>query len=1113
MRMKLFVSRRMAGGLLALSIWLSLLIPPMGVASVAIAADPLAATGQWAPVIDWQIFGKHMVLLPNGKVLAWPTGQDAFLWDPATQTKIAVPATFGDLHCAAQTLLPDGRVIVAGGVIVSPHDGITVTAIFDPATNLWTNAQPMHYPRWYGTTTTLPDGRILATSGDMPGGDRANIPEIYDVATNTWTLMPASATKDLGLYPQMFVLPNGKIFKAGASANTALLDMTTGVWTNGPANAFGSSGYAESSAMYAPGKIIRSGGGDPAIANTAIVDMNVVGAQWKQTSPMHFPRRRHNMVILADGEVMAVGGTRAADDLGDGLTTGAVYEGEIWNPATEQWTVVPRMINDRMYHSAAMLLPDGRVLTAGGEFNGRKNAEIYSPPYLFMGARPVITSVPATVGYGADFSIGVTTDGSAITSVALIDLSAVTHAFDHNQRYVPLTFSQAGNTLSATAPPNGNYAPPGYYMLVVKDSKGVPSVAKFVRVDSTANLTPGTLTGKITDSATGNPIQGATVSYAGGSTTSAANGTYTLANVMPGEVLVTVSKAGYATISRTQAVAGGATVTLDVALAPPGTISGKVISSVDNAGIAGAIVTYSGGTITTNASGDFTIANLPAGNQTLVAAADGYNSSPEQVINVPANGTATANIALTPKPTYLAGEVRDRVTTETIAGVTISAGGVSTTTDAFGRYQLFVPPGTYNVSASKAGYTTAVNVGAIITFGTYTAIDFTLDSSNPPLTFGVVADTYTSSTAPTQNFGTGVDVRSISGTGANLKSDAFFQFNVTGLIRPTQSAKLRLYVTNESNQGVALYSVANTYKDTATPWTELGLNYGNAPLISGTPLGSGGVVAGNTWVEFDVTAALAGNGVYSFGLRAASTNNDLRYSSKEGPVGDRPQLVLQQVAPSVLDAFVPTKGLTGIEVTITGIGFTGATSVAFGGVPAVTFTVDSDTQIRAVVPAGAVTGKITITTNMGIVTSLANYQVTALPTVTSFNPTWGQPGTEVTITGNGFTGATSVRIGDLLASSFTIDSDTQIRAVVPVDAVNGKVAVITGNGTATSAANFVVSPAAAPLHRVYLPLQVGGGGANVASARTSTMALYKAFGSDWRASGNVQTFICALDLQ
>src|SRR5690349_12935380 len=80
MRMMSFASRRMASLLLALPLWLSLFIPPLGVAANApAAADPLAATGQWGSVIDWQIFGKHMALLPNGKVLAWPTGQDAFL--------------------------------------------------------------------------------------------------------------------------------------------------------------------------------------------------------------------------------------------------------------------------------------------------------------------------------------------------------------------------------------------------------------------------------------------------------------------------------------------------------------------------------------------------------------------------------------------------------------------------------------------------------------------------------------------------------------------------------------------------------------------------------------------------------------------------------------------------------------------------------------------------------------------------------------------------------------------------------------------------------------------------------------------------------------------------
>jgi hypothetical protein len=214
--------------------------------------------------------------------------------------------------------------------------------------------------------------------------------------------------------------------------------------------------------------------------------MTAATPQWKQISPMNIPRRRHNLVILANGEVMAIGGTRAADELGDGVTTGAVYEGEIWNPTTEQWTLLPRMSMDRMYHSSALLLPDGRVLTAGGENLGRMNAQIYSPPYLFKGQRPTITSQPGVAAYGVGFSMAVGTDGSSIESVALIRPAAVTHAFDQNQRYVPLTFSQSGNILSVDAPPNANYAPPGYYMLVVTDSKGVPSVASWARVDSTA---------------------------------------------------------------------------------------------------------------------------------------------------------------------------------------------------------------------------------------------------------------------------------------------------------------------------------------------------------------------------------------------------------------------------------------------------------------------------------------------------------------------------------------------------------------------------------------------------------------------------------------------------
>ncbi len=400
----------------------------------------------------------------------------------------------------------------------------------------------------------------------------------------------------MGLYPFMFVLPNGKVYNAGTKDKTYLLDTTTGVWTPGPTNAFGSSGYAESGAMYEPGKIIRSGGGDPSIPNAATIDMTVASPSWTQISPMNIPRRRHNMVILADGEVMAVGGTRTGDDL-----SGAVYEGEIWNPATGQWTLTSPMTYDRMYHSAALLLPDGSVLTSGGENEGREKAQIYKPPYLFKGPRPTITAAPSVAPTVRLLMSSTNRPATDIVSVALMRPAAVTHAFDQNQRYVPLAFSRSGSTLSATAPLNGNIAPPGYYMLIVKDSNGVPSVASCVRVDSAANLSPGSITGHVRDG-NGNPIVGATVAYDGGGPALTNNsGEYTINSIMPGQQHITASRSGFATISKVVLVEGNKASTLDFTLTPPGNVSGTVTDSESGDPIEGATILHEGGTsVTTN---------------------------------------------------------------------------------------------------------------------------------------------------------------------------------------------------------------------------------------------------------------------------------------------------------------------------------------------------------------------------------------------------------------------------------------------------------------------------------------------------------------------------------
>jgi hypothetical protein len=438
--------------------------------------------GEWGPVQPWPDQATHMTVLHTGKVL-WFRGDTppwtSYLWDPVTDV-LEERLTANNTFCAGHATLADGRAIVIGGTVDEPLGGLSDTILFDPISETWSNAASMAFSRWYPTATLLPDGRVLSVSGVQvfEPYEKANIPEIYDPDTDAWTQLPG-AELNLTLYPFNFVLPSGKIVSAGpATQFTRTLDLDSQLWQTVATSNFVSTGG--SAVMYAPGKILKTGGVSSDVVSTEVLDMTVQPLVWRVLDADDFPRRELDLVILPDGTVLSVGGSV------DGRSSPecAIHAPAIWDPDTELWTTMASHSASRVYHSTAVLLPDGRVLTAGGEnrhIDGEDNYEIYSPPYLFQGPRPTVAFVPDSVDYMETFQVS-TLDAGTIDSVAFVRPSSVTHKFDQNQRYVSLSFQDKGTYLEVTAPANANLAPPGYYMMFLVNGSGSPSHAEFVRL-------------------------------------------------------------------------------------------------------------------------------------------------------------------------------------------------------------------------------------------------------------------------------------------------------------------------------------------------------------------------------------------------------------------------------------------------------------------------------------------------------------------------------------------------------------------------------------------------------------------------------------------------------
>jgi len=479
------------------------------------AAEPSlgqpAQFGQWSDVISWPLIAVHANLLPNGKVLSWDATPDDFdndyhttdsfitrvsVWDPVSNRHSpTINDTNGDLFCAGSAQLWDGRVLFSGGD--SGTDGavgpLSNTNIYDPITNTWSEAANMATPRWYSSIAALANGEMLTYGGAYQPSPAAEVFQFNE----TWRpLGIPAADADLSAYRWLQATPDGKVMSFGPRNVLETIDTGgNGVLVRGPQrDRFPERRYG-SYAMYDIGKVLISGGtikdgGAPSFTSSVIVD--TATRQTTDTSDMTHGRTQHNLTILADGAVLATGGN--TDGAAFISTSAGVFQPEIWSPDTGQWQPANDMQVDRQYHAIALLLPDGRVLSAGGGYceecansdYEEQNAEIFSPPYLFSSGdtpaiRPVITSAPTTMDYNSVYDISVRT-AVEIKKIHLIKLGAVTHSQNQDQRLVPLVFSNNGSVMKVNSPRSRDIAPPGHYMLFAVDRNGVPSVSKIIKI-------------------------------------------------------------------------------------------------------------------------------------------------------------------------------------------------------------------------------------------------------------------------------------------------------------------------------------------------------------------------------------------------------------------------------------------------------------------------------------------------------------------------------------------------------------------------------------------------------------------------------------------------------